>query len=123
MHEISVSMSFSAAHNLRGYRGKCEELHGHNWKVEAALKGRKLNALGMLEDFSTLKGVLKEVLALVDHTYLNDFEDFRKVNPTSENIASWVFKSLKERFSGGDAALSYVKVWETETNCACYSEP
>lgn len=117
MHEISVTVFFSAAHNLRGYKGKCEELHGHNWKVEAALKGRKLDKLGMVEDFSTLKSALNDILAELDHSYLNESGEFRKINPTSENIAAWIFRRLKKRFS----SVSFVKVWETESSCACYS--
>lgn len=122
MHELSVSLEFSAAHNLRGYRGKCEELHGHNWKVEAAVKGQTLDNIGMLVDFSDLKKVLKDVLAGLDHAYLNETEPFKKINPTSENIAAWIYGRLKKKFPK-KVSLSYVKVWETEKNCACYSEP
>lgn len=122
MHEISVVLSFSAAHNLRGYRGKCEELHGHNWKVKAAVRSAVLNETGMVVDFSVIKKALKSLLMKLDHAYLNETPYFKKINPTSENIAAWIYGQLKKKFSG-KVILSYVKVWETESSCACYSEP
>ncbi|MDD5019438.1 MAG: 6-carboxytetrahydropterin synthase QueD [Candidatus Omnitrophica bacterium] len=122
MFEVSVSMSFSAAHNLREYRGKCEELHGHNWKVEAAFRRRGLDKTGMVADFVVLKKTLKDVLDELDHKYLNAIGDFKKANPTSEHIARWVFERLKKKFSGKGIRVSYVKVWETDQNCAVYTE-
>jgi 6-pyruvoyltetrahydropterin/6-carboxytetrahydropterin synthase len=122
MHEVTVTMSFSAAHNLRGYRGKCEALHGHNWKVEAAFRSTKLDRLGMVVDFGDIKQALRSVLDGLDHAYLNEHPYFKKVNPTSENIACWIFQRLKPLGPAKKAAIAHVKVWETDTNVATYTE-
>ncbi len=123
MYEVSVSMNFSAAHNLRGYQGKCEALHGHNWKVEVVLRSALLDKVGMVEDFTLIKSKLKEVLALFDHKYLNTLPYFKKKNPTSENIAKVIYGKMKERMRGSSVPLEAVKVWETETSFASYREP
>ncbi len=116
MYRIKVEGHFSSAHNLRGYRGKCEALHGHNWKVEAEVRGRSLDKAGMLMDFKILKQALNRLLEKLDHTYLNDVPFFRKVNPTSENIARYIFDSLAPVIKG----LVSVSVWENETSRATY---
>lgn len=121
MFEVTVTMSFSAAHNLRGYRGKCEELHGHNWKVEATLAADGVDGIGMVEDFSAIKRRLHRVLSLFDHKYLNDLSFFKTANPTSENLARLIFQKMKTNRSR--ARISSVKVWETETSHAVYREP
>ncbi|MDD5156332.1 MAG: 6-carboxytetrahydropterin synthase QueD [Candidatus Omnitrophica bacterium] len=118
MYRIKVESNYSSAHNLRGYRGKCEELHGHNWKVELRAGGSKLDKSGMLLDFKHLKKKLNVVLDKLDHKYLNGIAYFKKVNPTSENIAKFIYDSLK---SGVPGILS-VTVWENETSCATYEE-
>jgi len=123
MFEVSVSMNFSAAHNLRGYQGKCEALHGHNWKVEVVLRADRLDKIGMVEDFAFIKGKLKEILALFDHKYLNTLSYFKKMNPTSENIAKIVYGKMKERMKGSSVFVDCVKVWETDTSVASYREP
>ena len=123
MHEVSVTMSFSAAHNLRGYQGKCEELHGHNWKVEVVLRSRVLNDIGMVEDFTLIKERLKDVLSLFDHKYLNVLPYFKKMNPTSENIAKIIYTKMKERLKSASLKMGHIVIWETETSCARYSEP
>ncbi len=120
MFDVSVAMYFSSAHNLRGYKGKCEELHGHNWKVEAVLRSHKLDKNGMVEDFTVIKSRLKEVLSLLDHKYLNDLAYFKKVNPTSENIAKFIFKKTEEKLNHNKVKLASVKVWETENSYAVY---
>lgn len=122
MFEVSVMMSFGAAHNLRGYRGKCEALHGHNWKVEAVLQSSRLDKLGMVEDFTAIKERLKEVLSVLDHGYLNDVAPFNKINPTSENIARFIYQGMKKEFPTPHLKISRVKVWETETSAATYFE-
>ncbi len=121
MFEISVVMDFSAAHNLRGYKGKCEALHGHNWKVEAVFAAKSLDRIGMVEDFSSVKERLRSVLAALDHRYLNDVAPFKKVNPTSENIAKFIFRRLADG-GAGRARIARVRVWETEKCCAIYYE-
>jgi len=118
MYSIKVEADFSSAHNLRGYKGKCEELHGHNWKVEAALKSAQLDKLGMLLDFKGLKMKLNRILEKLDHKYLNNLAYFKKVNPTSENIAKYIYDSLKRQIAGLDS----VTVWESDRSCATYSE-
>jgi len=120
MFEAVVAMDFSAAHNLRGYRGKCEALHGHNWRVEVALAAQRLDKVGMVEDFSVKKKHLRSVLEELDHHYLNDIEAFGQTNPTSENIAKWVFEKMGRRLRQARSRVAWVRVWETATSCAVY---
>lgn len=110
MYEIRVSSKFSAAHNLRNYGGKCENLHGHTWKVEVCLTGNKLNDVGFVCDFRVVKQALKEVLSKFDHAYINEISPFDKVNPTAENLSSYIFGELKKGFP----ELVAVSVWESE---------
>jgi 6-pyruvoyltetrahydropterin/6-carboxytetrahydropterin synthase len=113
-----VEAGFSSAHFLREYRGKCEELHGHNWKVEIAAAKDSLDKAGMVLDFKQLKEKLNEVLEKLDHKHLNNIEYFKKVNPTSENIAKFIYDILK----GQIACLKSVTVWESERSNATYEE-
>lgn len=122
MFEVSVVMSFNAAHNLKGYRGKCEALHGHNWKVEVTLGSPELDKIGMVEDFTVIKKQLKDVLSLFDHKYLNRLPYFRKANPTSENIAKIIYGKMKERARKTATRIFAVKVWETDNSYAVYTE-
>ncbi len=121
MFEVCVVTSFGAAHNLRGYRGKCEELHGHNWKVETVLAAGKLDKIGMVADFTVIKADLKNVLSQLDHKYLNDVPYFKKINPTSENIAKFIYAQMKKLARPG-VKISRVTVWETDTSFATYFE-
>ena len=122
MFEVAVVMDFSAAHNLRGYKGKCEDLHGHNWKVEVTLKASRTDKIGMVEDFGAIRACLEAVLDILDHKYLNDLAPFKKVNPTSENIAQWIFRQMARKVRRGLEVVR-VKVWETEKSSASYFEP
>lgn len=122
MFEVSVVMDFSAAHNLRGYRGKCEELHGHNWRVEVSVGSDQLDKIGMVEDFKVVKEKLRGILDLFDHKYLNVLPYFKKKNPTSENIAKLIYQKLKEKIRRNDLKVLWVKVGETENSCAVYRE-
>jgi len=122
MFEILVEDYFNAAHRLRNYQGKCEELHGHNWKVQVHVAAEKLDKAGMLMDFKDLKEHLKNILQKLDHHYLNEVSPFDKFNPTSENLARFVYQGLKESLAGTQVNLSKVTVWETEKACASYSE-
>jgi 6-pyruvoyltetrahydropterin/6-carboxytetrahydropterin synthase len=116
MYKIKVEGDFSSAHNLRGYKGKCEELHGHNWKVEVALASPKLDKIGMVMDFKFIKERLSKLLDTLDHKYLNNISYFKKVNPTSENIAKYIYDQLKKEIP----VLDYVTVWESDKASATY---
>lgn len=118
MYNIKIEAHFSSAHNLVGYKGKCEELHGHNWKVEVAVCSNKLDKTGMVMDFKDLKMRVNKILDKLDHKYLNKISYFKKVNPTSENIAEYIYNCLKAEVVG----LSSVTVWESENSAATYQE-
>jgi len=120
MYQVSVEGHFDAAHYLRDYGGKCENVHGHRFKLVVSLKATKLNEIGLAYDFTELKRHLGEVLARFDHTSLNDVPPFDKINPSSENIAVTVYDELKGRFSGGVSLLS-VEVWESPESRVAYS--
>ncbi|MDD5191486.1 MAG: 6-carboxytetrahydropterin synthase QueD [Dehalococcoidales bacterium] len=113
MYEISVEMDFDAAHFLRGYKGKCEALHGHRFKVMATITTGKLNEIGLGFDFTELKKQLGEVLKSYDHTCLNDLPAFKSINPSSENIARIIFGELKHRLPGAPVNLDSITVWES----------
>lgn len=120
MYKIRVRSDFSGAHNLRGYKGKCEALHGHNWQVEVEASGEEVGSSGMILDFKELKDVLSEAISGMDHKYLNDINYFKEVNPTSENIAKYIYKDIVKKRP--DIKLCGVTVWETDTSSATYSE-
>jgi len=115
-YSLRVEGHFSSAHNLRHYKGKCESLHGHNWKVEIEVCADKLDKKGMLLDFQFLKKCLKNVLLDLDHKYLNEIAYFKKVNPTSENICRSIYKRLSPQIKN----LVSVTVWESEGSSATY---
>ncbi|MCM8799953.1 MAG: 6-carboxytetrahydropterin synthase QueD [Candidatus Omnitrophica bacterium] len=119
-YELKIIRQFSAAHSLRGYKGKCEELHGHNWKVELVVSKEKLNSLGMVVDFKNLKKKLNSILSQLDHRYLNKIDYFKKINPTSENIARYIFEKLKEK--NISYKIKEVVVWESEDASASFKE-
>ena len=125
MYSVKVEGDFSSAHNLREYKGKCEELHGHNWKVEVVVSSETLDKTGLLVDFTVLKKQLNDVLAPLDHKHLNQIEYFKKVNPTSENIAKYIYTKLiadSSQLIGSNVRIKSVTVWESEKSCAIYEE-
>lgn len=125
MFYIKVKGYFSSAHNLRNYHGSCENLHGHNWVVEAVFKGKHLGQGGMLIDFREARGWLTEILDYLDHRYLNDLPPFKEINPTSENIACYIFKELDRRLKEKrviSVSVHLISVWENERSCAMYGE-
>ncbi len=122
MYELMVETHFSSAHQLRGYKGRCEKLHGHNWKVQVFVLAAKLNDKDIAIDFHDLKKIMSEVIAPLDHGFLNDIFPFTEKNPSSENIAKWIYDSMKKRLQNADVNLSAVTVWESETSSATYFE-
>jgi 6-pyruvoyltetrahydropterin/6-carboxytetrahydropterin synthase len=125
MFEVSVEESFAAGHALRGYRGKCENPHGHNYKVRVTLHGQELDNIGLLFDFKDLKLALNDVIDRFDHQYLNDLEPFRVTNPSAENLAKYFYDETSERLrqaTSGRVRVKDVKVWETDSTIATYFE-
>jgi len=120
MYEITVLSDFSGAHRLRYLHGKCEELHGHNWKIEVSVASSRLNREGIVIDFTVLKQKVEKVLKTLDHTFLNDLPYFSGVEPSSENIAKYIFDQLKKELKGHAAHLKKVSAWESDTSCATY---
>lgn len=116
MYSVRVEGNFSSAHNLSGYKGKCEALHGHNWKVRLEVTSDTLDKTGMVLDFQFLKTKLNQVLEKLDHRYLNNIPYFKKTNPTSENIAQYIYQQLKTQIP----RLNSVTVWESDNACATY---
>ena len=121
MYEVAIRKTFSAAHRISEIGGKCEELHGHNFRVEISVAAESLNDDGLLIDFRILKRWTAEVLDQLDHKYLNDLDYFKKLNPSSEQIARYLYDRIAERAPQGKMHLSRVTVWESEDSCATYS--
>jgi len=122
MYELKVISQFAAAHQLREFVGKCEELHGHNWKVEVYVTGERLGKDGLLIDFALVKKKTEQVLEEMDHKFLNDLEVFKDLNPSSENIARYIFKSIGKALNNENVRVSRVTAWESDNACATYSE-
>jgi 6-pyruvoyltetrahydropterin/6-carboxytetrahydropterin synthase len=120
MYEIKIKTDFAAAHCLREVGGKCESLHGHNFTVEVAVESAALNELGMVIDFRVLKSKTQAVLQALDHRYLNELPFFKGKNPSSENLASYLFEELARQIDQQDYRVSWVAVWESETSRATY---
>lgn len=117
--ELKVVDVFSSAHSLRGYAGNCERVHGHNWKVEVVVSCSGLDERGLGIDFRDLKSALKDVLGRLDHKNLNEVEPFDKMNPSSENLASYIFTDLEKRMPE-KILLKRVTVWESEYASASF---
>ena len=118
MYELKVESSFSAAHHLLNYNGECENQHGHNWKVEAFAKGNILDEANLLIDFKILKRELNNVIDILDHKDINTLTEFQDISPSSEILAKFIYKKLKEKIP----QISKISVWETEKACASYFE-
>lgn len=124
MFEVAVEQSFAAAHFLRNYRGKCENLHGHNYKVQAMFRGEQLDQAGMLMDFTEIKKQMRQVTERLDHRNLNDMAPFDAINPSAENIAKYVFEQVQAGLEPAQKnLLKEVKVWETDIQYAAYRSP
>ena len=125
MFEVTVEDSFAAGHALRGYRGKCENPHGHNYKVQITLAGEQLDNIGLLYDFKDLKAAMNEIIDRLDHQYLNDIAPFRELNPSAENMAKYFYDethALLQARTNGRVRVKAVKIWETDTTTATYYE-
>ena len=122
MFEIFVEETFAAGHALRGYRGKCENPHGHNYRLRITLQGAELDQTGLLYDFVHLKQVIHTVMEGVDHKFLNDQAPFDKLNPSAENIAKYFYEELSKQISvnSNGASITRVDIWETDTTRASY---
>lgn len=121
MYEITILAHFSAAHRLRYLHGQCEALHGHNWKIEVSVTTRRLGKDGVALDFGILKQEVANVLKTLDHTFLNDLPYFKKKEPSSENIAKYIFDRLQPEARKRKVMLKKVTAWESETASATYS--
>ena len=123
MFVVSVQAHYDSAHFLRNYKGKCEKLHGHRYVVELALTANELNESGIAYDFVDIKKHLRELTEYLDHQNLNDLFPFTEIEPSAENQARYFFEEMKRLLPAGmSAAILYVKVWETPTQFALYSE-
>ena len=122
MFEVAVEQSFASAHALRNYKGRCENVHGHNWKVRVVIEGEKLDATGMLVDFLDVKSFMGEILDRIDHQFLNEIPPFDVVNPSAENIAEYFYQQMTGRLTETPVPVRIreVKSWETEIQSATY---
>jgi len=120
VYEVKVISDFSAAHLLRNFRGKCENLHGHNWKIKVVLRDSKLNEAGLLMDFGEIKHATRDLLGEIDHKYLNDLPSFKDQNPSSENIARYLFEQLSVRLNTESRYVFSVSAWESADACATF---
>ena len=128
MFQVSVEESFAAGHALRGYRGKCENVHGHNYKVRVTLEGSSLNRIGLLVDFKDLKEAIQTTIQKLDHKFLNDIPPFDVDNPSAENLAKYFHEEVQRLLmevaqrdpAAAPCAVKQVKVWETDTTTATY---
>jgi 6-pyruvoyltetrahydropterin/6-carboxytetrahydropterin synthase len=122
--EVTVEQTFSAGHALREYKGKCENVHGHNYRVQVTVEGQELNRIGLLVDFVELKRVVREVIGYLDHQFINDLEPFTRINPSAENMAKYFYDEVSSRLApsidGTPARISHIKIWETDTSIAVY---
>jgi len=125
MYEITVERGFSSGHYLRNYKGKCENPHGHNYKVRLTLRGEKLDHAGLLLDFKDLKQVMRPVIDRIDHQMLNDLEPFTEINPSAENLARFFYDETNKQLSeltSGRVTVKDCTIYETDTTTATYYE-
>ena len=122
MYQLKISSSFASAHNLMNYQGDCENLHGHNWKVDVAVTAQNLDKAGLGIDFKTLKAETKSLLKTLDHKHLNELEPFKDVSPSSENIARYIYQELSRTLNNDNIKVESITVWESDFACAKYYE-
>ncbi len=121
MYRISIEEHFDAAHYLRGYRGKCEAMHGHRYQVVVTVSTAELNDIGIAYDFTELKQRLRDIISRLDHTCLNDVPPFNNINPSAENIAATIYNELGMKLAPEPVSLSSVEVWESPHTRVTYS--
>lgn len=126
MFEVAVEYTFAAGHALRHYKGKCENVHGHNYRIRITVEGERLNSIGLLVDFVQLKKDMRAVADRLDHQFINDLEPFTVLNPSAENIAKYFYDELAAGVQGepgqGVVRIANVTVWETDTSIATYRQ-
>jgi 6-pyruvoyltetrahydropterin/6-carboxytetrahydropterin synthase len=121
MFEVTIEETFAAGHALRNYKGKCENIHGHNYRCQVTVVGEQLDSIGLLVDFVELKRVVHSVLDRLDHQWLNEYPPFNVINPSAENMAKYIYDEIEQGLGVQDGVqLSFVKLWETDTCSAIY---
>lgn len=122
MYKLNVTSHFASAHKLVGYEGLCKNLHGHNWKVRVGIECKSTDSIGMTIDFGVVKIALNDIMEVLDHSYLNELEPFQKENPTSENIAKFIYLEMEKKIDVAGSKLAEVEVWESEKSSMVYYE-
>jgi 6-pyruvoyltetrahydropterin/6-carboxytetrahydropterin synthase len=121
MFEVSVEQTFAAGHALRNYKGKCENVHGHNYRVRVTIAGEQLDASGLLVDFVDIKRLMGGAIEYLDHRFINDLDPFDKINPSAENLAKYFYDRLNAGLKNDTPVrISEIRVWETDTSSAVY---
>lgn len=121
MFEVTIEQTFAAGHALRNYRGKCENVHGHNYRCQVTVEGAGLDQTGLLMDFVALKKALQSVVDRLDHQWLNDYPPFDVLNPSAENIAKYIYDEISKGIGAQpEVRIGAVKLWETDTSSATY---
>lgn len=120
MFEVSVEQTFAAGHALRNYRGKCENVHGHNYRVLVTIQGSKLDEVGLLVDFVEVKKLMNKVVDRLDHQFINDLPPFTDINPSAENMAKYFYDEIQAGLEESQVRVGEVRIWETDTASATY---
>ena len=121
MFEVTIEETFAAGHALRNYKGKCENVHGHNYRCHVTLEGGDLDSIGLLVDFVELKRVVHSVLDRMDHQWLNEFPPFDAINPSAENMAKYIYDEVHQELKTREGVrVTFVRLWETDTAFATY---
>jgi len=120
MYEVSVEQSFASAHALRNYRGGCENVHGHNFRVQISIQGEHLDETGLLVDFLEVQSLMGAVIGSLDHQFLNEVSPFDQINPSAENIAKYFYDRIRAGLTNGAVRIAEVRIWETDSSSALY---
>lgn len=124
MFEVSVQESFAAGHALRNYKGKCENVHGHNYRVEVTVQGAQLNDIGLLVDFLEVKRIVRGIIERLDHHFINDLAPFDVLNPSAENLAKYFYDQIASALAAENGVrVHQIKIWETDVTSAIYRPP